>query len=121
VKALFISFHAKDLAASRYFYEELLGLVPARVYDGAPHRFVNYDLGGLLFKVFEWTDTWYRSGHSGLMIETEDLDTVVARLETAGVKTFGIQVHEWGGRCCSVKDPSGSIFDLVDANQRGDI
>lgn len=121
MKALFISFHAKDYAASKHFYEELIGLQVQRESDGAPHRFTNYDVGGFLLKVYEWTKPFHGSGHSGLFLETDTLDAIVARIEAAGVEHRGIRIHDWGGRSCSVFDPSDNIFDLIDAGQKGDI
>lgn len=121
MKALFISFHAKDYLASKRFYEDTVGLSRQREFDGAPHRFTNYDLGGVLLKVYEWTDTYHGSGHSGLFIETQSLDEIVERIVAAGYQTAGIQHHSWGGRSCSITDPSGNLFDLIDAKQLGNI
>ena len=119
MKALFISFHARDYESSKQFYESLLGLDVSKENEGPPHRFTNYDLGGTVLKVYEWTEEYFGSGHSGLFIETANLDEDISRLEGAGVPLSGIQVHSWGGRSCSVTDPSGNIFDLIDANQKG--
>lgn len=121
MRALFISFHAKDYAASKHFYEDLLGLKPAREFEGTPHRFTNYDLGGVTLKMYEWSEEYFGSGHSGLFIETDQLDAVIGRLEVAGVKTFGIKLQEWEGRSCSVEDPSGNIFDLIDSSRKGNV
>jgi len=120
MKALFTSFPAADYPASKRFYEDIVGLGVQRAFEGSPHRFTNYDLGGMVLKVYEWTDKYYGKGHSGLFIETKDLDGVVDRIRRHGGKTTEIVVHAWGGRCCSVTDPFGNIFDLIDANQKGD-
>lgn len=120
MKALFTSFPAGDYAASKLFYEQVLGLPIVREHDGKPHRFTNYHLGGMILKVYEWTEPYYGRGHSGLFVETDDLDDAVKRIEASGARTTGIEVHEWGGRCCSVTDPFGNIFDLIDARQKGE-
>lgn len=119
MKALFISFPASDYAASKQFYEKLVGLKIALESDTGPHRFTNYDLGGISLKLFEWTDEWHGSGHSGLFIETEKLDTVVEQIRAQGGETHEIVVHGWGGRCCTVRDPFGNLFDLIDSNMKG--
>ena len=121
MRALFTSFPAVDYAASKHFYEQVVGLTVQREFDGEPHRFTNYQLGGMLLKVYEWTAPYDGSGHSGLFIETAALDEVVARIREQGGKATPIEVHEWGGRCCSVTDPFGNIFSLIDARQHGDI
>ncbi len=120
MRAYFTSFPASDYARSKLFYETVLQLPIQREFDGQPHRFTNYDLGVMTLKLYEWTEPYYGGGHSGLFIATDELDVVVERIEQFGAKTSGIQVHEWGGRCCSVTDPFGNIFDLIDEAQLGD-
>jgi len=120
VKALFISFPASDYAASKEFYEDVIGLAIDRESDGGPHRFTNYDLGGLSLKLFEWTEKWHGSGHSGLFIETGQLDEVIERVRSNGGKAFGVIVQSWGRRSCTVRDPFGNLFELIDANMKGD-
>lgn len=120
MKALFTSFPAADYQASKRFYQETIGLPVAREFDGEPHRFTNYDLGGMLLKVYEWTEPYYGSGHSGLFIETDQLDATVERVTASGGKATEITVHGWGGRSSSVTDPFGNIFDLIDSGQKGD-
>ncbi len=119
MKALFTSFPAADYAASKQFYEQVVGLTVLDEFVGKPHRFTNYDLGGMILKVYEWKEKYYGSGHSGLFIETDKLDSVVERIRAAGEKTTEITVHAWGGRSSSITDPFGNIFDLIDSDQKG--
>ena len=51
-----------------------------------------------------------------VFIETDDLDGAVNRIRSFDGKTTNIVVHKWGGRCCSVTDPLGNNFDLIDAD-----
>lgn len=119
MRAIFISFPASDYLASKKFYEEVLGLPIDEEFNGEPHKFTNYDLGEIHLKLFEWKGKWFGSGHSGLFIETHDLDEAVKRISECGYKTTEITIHEWGGRCCSITDPFGNIFDLIDAKMKG--
>tara|TARA_R110002111_G_scaffold90193_7_gene140523 strand:- start:216 stop:581 length:366 start_codon:yes stop_codon:yes gene_type:complete len=121
MRALLTSFLDSDYAASKAFYENILGLAIQREYDGEPYCFTNYDLGGMALKVYEWTAPYYGKGHSGLFIETDELDDIVNRLTPLGATINGIVVHEWGGRCCSMRDPFGNIFDLIDAQQKDNV
>ena len=120
MKALFFAFPAADYEDSRRFYASSVGRVPLRESLGGPHRFTNYDLGGPVLKVFEWTEPWHGAGHSGLFIETDDLDGVVRQIRAQGGEVRDIEVHGWGGRCATVSDPFGNRFDLIDARQKGD-
>jgi len=121
MRALFISFPASDYQTSKHFYEEVVGLPIGREFNGTPHKFTNYAIGEINLKLFEWNEKWYGSGHSGLFIETGDLDTIVNKIREFGGKTTDITIHEWGGRCCSVTDPFGNIFDLIDSNNKGNV
>ena len=71
MKALFTSFPAADYAASKDFYENVLRLAIVQEFEGGPHRATNYDLDGPVLKIFEWTEKWHGTGHSGLFIETD--------------------------------------------------
>ena len=119
--ALFTSFPAGGYAISKRFYEIALRIPIAREYEGKPHRFTNYDLGGMTSKVYEWLEPYHGSGHTGLFIETSELDGVLERVKKFGAKATDIVVHEWGGRCSTVTDPFGNMFTLIDSDQKGDI
>lgn len=119
MRALFISFPAADYPRSKRFYEQAVGLSIQREFEGQPHRFTNYDLGGILLKLYEWTEPYYGTGHSGLFIETNELDAAIQRIREFGGKAREIEVYQWGGRACSVTDPFGNIFDLIDSQQKG--
>lgn len=120
MRALFVSFPAADYAASKRFYELALELRVVREIEGGPHRATNYDLGGIFLKVFEWTAEWHGSGHSGLFIETGCLDDVVQRVGAQDGVAMDIVEHEWGGRCCTIRDPFGNLFNLIDSRKKGD-
>lgn len=94
MRALFTSFPASDYETSTRFYEQAVGLKVIRGFDGKPHRFKNYDLGGLVLKVYEWTEKYYGHGHTGLFIETDDHNGVVNRIRKFGGKTTEIVVHQ---------------------------
>ncbi|HSG64858.1 MAG TPA: VOC family protein [Gammaproteobacteria bacterium] len=120
MRVLFISFPAANYASSKRFYEQAVGLVVLREHEGAPHRFTDYDVGGTVLKLYEWTKPFHGSGHSGLFIATDDLEGAVERVRRFGAKATDIDIMSWGGRCASVTDPFGNIFDLIDAQQVGD-
>jgi len=121
MKMLFISLPASNYAASTDFYRNSVGLTPVKESEDGPHRFTNFDLGGPVLKLFEWLEEWHGSGHSGLFIETEALDDVVGRIRARGGGTKDIVTHSWGGRCCTVRDPFGNLFDLIDSSMKGDV
>lgn len=121
MKACFTSFPAADYPASKRFYEQVIGLPVQREFNGDPHRFTNYDLDGTLLKLYEWRAPYFGGGHSGLFIMTDRIDEIVERIRAAGGRVTDIEVFAWGGRGCSVTDPFGNIFSLLDARQKGDV
>ena len=53
MRALFTSFPASDYETSTRFYEQAVCLKVLREFDGRPHRFKNYDLGGMALNVYD--------------------------------------------------------------------
>ena len=95
MKALFTSFPAAEYAASKDFYENVLRLTVVQEFEGGPHRATNYDLGGPVLKIFEWTEKWHGSGHSGLFIETDKLDEVFGWVRQSSGKACESVVQPW--------------------------
>jgi len=69
--------------------------------------------GLLIMKLYEWTEKYHGSGHSGLFIETNELDDVVNRVNRSGAEANDIVIHEWGGRCCSVTEQTRLVIYLT--------
>jgi predicted enzyme related to lactoylglutathione lyase len=114
-EAAFTGYPATDMAASRRFYGELLGLPEGMVieHEGAVH-WVEFSIpGGHTVALAQASEQWQPSRHGGgLCLEVEDLDAAVATLEAAGVK-FAMPVQEFPVcRLSLVLDPSGNTVAL---------
>ena len=119
MKALFVSFLASNYDTSVGFYRNAVGLALLRESEARPHRFINFDLGGLILKVFEWIYPWHGTGlqacslkRNPLMIAWPELGTVMGR------QWLSSTTH--GPPCCTVRGPFSDLFDLIDAHQTGD-
>ncbi|HUK59276.1 MAG TPA: VOC family protein [Stellaceae bacterium] len=115
--------YVKDLAASRRFYEGLLGLEVARVMRrGEREIAVAYTARLSVWQVDDAYDTVFAgarrpqvlgAGNWEFSFETADLDELAARLESAGVR-FAQPLRQlpWGQRAIRVYDPDGHIIDI---------
>ncbi len=117
--------YVRDLAASRHFYEDLLGLAVKHVMHREPGRAIAiaYQAGFSIWQIDDAYDAIYGAGSSRpdklghgnweLSFETAELDAVAARLAAAGVPVaHGLRQMAWGQRAIRVFDPDGHIVDI---------
>jgi predicted enzyme related to lactoylglutathione lyase len=102
----FIAYAVKDLAASRRFYEGILGLKLTR--SPNPDWF-EYDLGDTTF-VLTSADAEHPAPIRGALValEVSDLDAEVARLRTLGATFQGEILESPVCRYALLLDPDGS-------------
>jgi len=117
VKLAFLSVPARDYDTSKAFYEDILGLTVIEEYDGAPHRFTDYQLGDSCLKVYEWLEPWHAGHFTSFMMSTPDLDGLLEKVAAAGYEARSPEITGWGGRIAAVKDPFGNILNLLDEHQ----
>jgi catechol 2,3-dioxygenase-like lactoylglutathione lyase family enzyme len=115
--------YVKDLAASRRFYEGLLGLEVKNVMRrGEREIAVAYKAGLSVWQVDDAYDVVFANaprpktlgaGNWEFSFETAELDSFALRLERAGVR-FAQPLRElpWGQRAIRVHDPDGHIIDI---------
>jgi catechol 2,3-dioxygenase-like lactoylglutathione lyase family enzyme len=102
----FITYAVKDIAASRRFYEDILGLKLARSYHG---DWFEYDLAETTFAITA-VDSEHPAPVRGALVafEVSDLDEEVSRLCGLGVR-FKREIRESAVcRYAIVLDPDGT-------------
>jgi len=107
----------KDMAVSRKFYEELLGLKVAADYGAN----VAFRGGVSLQTVDSWAD-FIEMPSGGISVGSNDmefyfeennLDRLLAKLESHGVDlVHGIKEHSWGQRAIRFYDPDRHIIEV---------
>ena len=116
--------YVRDLAASRRFYEELLGLEVRNVMRRAEKEIaVAYRAGLSVWQVDDAYDIVFGPGSARperlgcgnweFSFETPELEALVGRLEQAGVRfAQKLRLLPWGQRGIRVYDPDGHLIDI---------
>ena len=111
----FIGYAVNDLAESRKFYVEVLGLTEGTVFEHEGEvGWVEFNIpGGGTLAITKASDQWHPSEHGGgVAFEGEDLDAAIAKLEKAGVK-FPLPVQDYPiCRMALISDPSGNTVAI---------
>lgn len=113
-----VLFAVRDMAASRSFYETVMGRKVAMdlgsnlVFEGGPTLQQGFsELAG-----FPAEKTIYRAHNAELYFETDVLDEDVARVKAAGVEVLHeTKEYPWGQRVFRFYDPDGHIIELAES------
>lgn len=114
--AAFTGYPARDLAESRHFYGEILGLKETTAFaiEGEEEHWLEFDIpGGHTLAIAQANEMWQPSEHGGgLSFEMEDLEAAVSKLEAAGVK-IALPIQDFPVcRMALIADPSGNTICL---------
>ena len=83
----FTSYPVTDLARSRAFYEETLGLKYEAGFVKDGMGFAEYEVGGGYFSILNGVPDWKPSDHGpAIAFEVEDFDAAIADLREKGVE-----------------------------------
>lgn len=111
----FVGYAVNDIAESRKFYGDLLGLPEGMVFDHEGEvGWVEFSIpGGGTLAITKATEQWQPSEHGGgICFEVEDLEAAVATLEKGGAK-IALPIQEFPVcRLALVADPSGNTVAL---------
>ncbi|MFJ8667720.1 VOC family protein [Streptomyces sp. NPDC093600] len=105
--------HARDRRLSAEFLATVLGLEV-----GAPFGpFLPVDLGnGVTLDYYELTDEPIQSQHYAFLVPEAQFDTMIARLEAAGVTYYADPHHTEPGRTNRLFGGRGAYFDDPDGH-----
>ncbi|MBV8751201.1 MAG: VOC family protein [Candidatus Eremiobacteraeota bacterium] len=120
IKALaFVAYPSDDVAGTRRWYEETLGLAFAGPYieDGI-EKYNEAHLGDGCFSLLssEWTGDDHKAGTaSGVTFEVDDLEAAMETLHARGVRTYGF-FEQLRCKAVSLDDPEGNRITLHQKN-----
>lgn len=105
--------HPRDHAASRHFYEDVLGLGVFREFGTPEHPGIVFFLGAGLLELSGHNDAG-PSPATRVMLQVRDVETEVGRLAAAGVVVLEHpEWKPWGLLEATVTDPDGLQLVLV--------
>lgn len=105
----FTGYPVTDIARARAFYEGVLGLKTAAVFEHEGKHWIEYDVGGATFAIANMNPTWRPSPDGpSAAFEVEDFDGSVAELRAAGVPFLMEPLDTGVCRLASVGDPDGN-------------
>lgn len=106
----YTAYPVTDLARARAFYEQIIGLKPATVWEENGSGWIEYEIGdGCLAICNGFKDGWKPSPEGGLLVfEVADIAAAVAALKAAGTK-FKVEPMEFPPCHLAVAlDPDGN-------------
>jgi len=117
-KIAFTMYPATDVPRARRFYEETLGLTPGAVGDHGGMWWVEYDLpgGGCLAISNISGDTPSANSGGTVALEVEDLDRLIADLQSKGVEFKSDLIHGPNCRMRVCLDSEGNALLLHQIN-----
>ncbi|MDO9408831.1 VOC family protein [Patulibacter sp.] len=105
--------HPRDHAASRRFYEDVLGLGVFREFGTAGHPGIVFFLGGGLLELSGSGDAT-PSAATRLLLQVRDVEAEATRLADAGVPVLEAPARKpWGLVEATLTDPDGLQLVLV--------
>lgn len=114
-EAAFTGYPSTDIARSRKFYGETLGLTEGMVFEHEGQvGWVEYAIpGGHTLAIATASDQWQPNANGGgICFELEDLDAAIAKLAAAGV-TIVMPVQDFPVcRMALIADPDGNTLAL---------
>lgn len=118
-----INLFVHDMARSRHFYCEVLGIPPAEPDGPKIDKFLRLDMEGPPFYL-HWTppdyedyerELDYSSRNVEFYLKVDDIDEVAHRVQSQGAKIRKLPYNmDWAPwRCLEVEDPDGYLLFLV--------
>lgn len=119
-KVAFTMYPVSDVARARQFYEGALGLTAGLKGNRGDQWWIEYDLpGGGCFAITNFLPNKPDAGGGGtIAFEVDDLDSLIADLETRETKFLGEIVHGPNCRMITCQDSEGNAIVLHQINPK---
>ncbi len=113
----FTGYPVTDMSRARDFYERLLGLKPAMVWQEADHAWVEYELGGHTLAINNGTKEWKPSNDGpAIALEVEDFEATIAALKKERVRFTVEPLQTPVCRLAVILDPDGNSLAVHKRN-----
>ncbi len=114
----YVNVFISDFDRSLKFYQEQLGLVPAK--QDPSFGYASFETEGISLAFARTDDATLVGRHTGIGWVVDDLPRTHADLQAAGVEFDMPPTRQpWGGFMAIFKDPDGNVFYLDQPEQDG--
>ncbi|HTX64557.1 MAG TPA: VOC family protein [Opitutaceae bacterium] len=109
----FTGYPVTDMPRARGFYEDVLQLKPANVWENEGRHWIEYELGPATLAISNMWPTWRPSSDGPcIAFEVADFDVAMAELRRRGVK-FALEPIDSGScQLAIVADPDGNAVAI---------
>ena len=108
IELAFTSYPVTDLKRARHFYEQVLGLVPTKIFGDETTAWIEYDIGATTLSIGNGAPDWKANAGGGCVgLEVEDYDRAMEHLrahQVAMKETFETPVCHMA----IISDPDGN-------------
>ena len=116
VEFAFVAYPATDVARSRAFYENILGLTPGMTFSNDGQFWVEYEIGPHTLGI--GNEPFLKPSGTGphLVLEVDDFDATIAHLRRHNVP-FAVEPFDMPQcRAAVIKDPDGNCLGIHKRN-----
>lgn len=117
IEVAFTGYAVTDMPRARAFYEEILNLTPATVFEEEKGSWVEYEIGPHTLAISNVSKEWQPSQHGGgVALEVEDFDAAIATLKEKGVTFYFEPMASPVCRLALIADPDGNSICIHKRN-----
>lgn len=117
LEVAFTGYAVTDMRRARAFYEEILNLKPATIFDDEAGHWVEYEIGPHTIAISNASKDWQPSQHGGgVALEVEDFDAAIATLKEKGVTFYLEPFTSPVCRLALIADPDGNSICIHKRN-----
>lgn len=109
IELAFTAYPVTDLKRARTFYEDILGLVPSKVFGDDKTAWIEYDIGAATLAIGNMSENWKPNPNGcAVGLEVENFDAAIQQLLTNGCRFYAQPVQTPVCRFAVVADPDGN-------------
>jgi predicted enzyme related to lactoylglutathione lyase len=117
IEFAFVGYSITDVARSREFYEKVLNLTPASVFDHDGKYWIEYEVGPHVLAISNMSEEWKPSPNGGgVALEVEDFDAAIAALKEKNVTFYAEPFASPVCRMALIADPDGNSICIHKRN-----
>lgn len=117
IEFAFTGYSITDVPRARQFYENVLNLKPASVFEHEGRMWIEYEIGPHTLAITNQSEDWKPSPNGGgVALEVEDFDAAIAHLKEKGVKFYFEPFASPVCRMAIVSDPDGNSICIHKRN-----